>query len=230
MFKQIKTNSLSEEVVEQIFKSIKNNELKPGDKLPSEMELTKIFNVSRGTIREAMKYLENFGFISINPGSGTFINKTGFDLFLKKTAAFMFMGTNELKDLMEIRKLLEVYGVGQAARNANAEDITLIEKEIIEMELNIRDERKFIEHDINFHMLINKCSKNMFLGKIVEPIRFFYLQQQINAIKNPGVTKKSLNYHKKIWEAIKNKDVEEAKKEMSDHLENVEEIIVNNKL
>ena len=136
MFKKIKTKSLSEEVVKQIFDSFKNNELKPGDKLPSEMELSKIFNVSRGTIREAMKYLENFGFISINPGSGTYINKTGFDLFLNKTAASIFMNANELKNLMEIRKLLEVYGAGQAARNANAEDITLIEKEIIEMEQN----------------------------------------------------------------------------------------------
>lgn len=194
------------------------------------MELTKIFNVSRGTIREAMKYLENFGFISINPGSGTFINKTGFDLFLKKTAEFMFMGTNELKDLMEIRKLLEVYGVGQAARNANAEDITLIEKEIIEMEQNISDEKKFIEHDINFHMIVNTCSKNTFLEKIIEPIRFFYLQQQIDAIKNPSVTRKPLDYHIKIYEAIKNKDVEKVKKEMSSHLESIEKIIVKNKL
>ena len=142
-------------VFKTIHYSIRNNELKPGDKLPSEMELTKFFNVSRGTVREALKSLENFGFLTIKSGSGTYINEVKFDLFLKKVAPFMIMKKNEVIDLMEIREILEVYGAGIAAEHANDEDIAKMQSELLEMEEKISNGESFIEHDLNFHLLVS---------------------------------------------------------------------------
>ena len=61
IFEQIETENLSKKIIDQFLKAIAKRELKPGDKLPSLNNLSKIFNVSRGIVRESIKSLENIG-------------------------------------------------------------------------------------------------------------------------------------------------------------------------
>jgi GntR family transcriptional repressor for pyruvate dehydrogenase complex len=68
MFKSVKSNKISENIVEQIRKAIFEGRLKPGDKLPPERELMKNFKVSKATLREAMRSLEVLGFLEIREG------------------------------------------------------------------------------------------------------------------------------------------------------------------
>ena len=225
MFVSVSTKKISEVVVQQFIDNIKTGKIKAGDRVPSEIELTKIFNVSRGTLREAMKNLESMGVVVIKHGIGTYISKTILDNLIKRTIPILQINKNELKDLMEIRKVLEIFSASNAALMAEEDDLKKLEIEIQKMESNLANSDKFIEHDINFHLLIVNCSKNSLLIRILEPIRDSYLRQQIEAIKSPGITKKSLNFHKKIFEAIRNRNPELAKKYMSNHLEEIENII-----
>ena len=69
----IQRRSLADEVAEQVQKQIIDGELKEGDKLPIEAELMKEFGVGRSSIREAVKKLENMGYLKVQQGKGTFI-------------------------------------------------------------------------------------------------------------------------------------------------------------
>lgn len=226
MFKSIKTGNISKEIVKQFIDSIKNNELKAGDRLPPELELVKIFKVSRGTIREALKNLEVLGLITIKTGSGTFIKDIDAGNMLKTAISQIPVGKKELLDLIEIRKILETYGLSKAIENADEKDLKLIKNELIKMEKNINDDtNKFVENDINFHLLILKSTKNEILVKMVEAIRISLRAQQLGAVGTSGLLKRSLNYHKKIFNALEKRDFELAKEEISDHLKDVEKII-----
>jgi GntR family transcriptional regulator, transcriptional repressor for pyruvate dehydrogenase complex len=237
MFKEIKSKNLSREIVNQVIDSIKNNSLKVGDRIPSEIELTNIFKVSRGTIREAMKSLENFGLIEIKKGKGTFVTNINIDFFLKKLMPFLVVSKEELIKFLDIRILLEVYGIEEAVKNANERDIELIEAELSESKkefdhMKNKDKdfeesyRNYIEHDINFHILIGESTKNTILSKLLESVRLVYFEQQIRGVKNVSfLPEKGYLAHKKILEAIKNKDIEKAKSEMRKHIESTKSAI-----
>ena len=73
MFKKIKNKSVVQTVVDSITKAIINGELRPGDKIPTEMELADSFGVGRNSIREAIKILVYYGILEIRRAEGTFV-------------------------------------------------------------------------------------------------------------------------------------------------------------
>jgi len=245
MLKEIKNKNLSKEIVNQIIDSIKDNSLKIGDRVPSEIELTNIFKVSRGTVREAMKSLENFGLIEIKKGKGTFVTNINIDFFLKKLMPFLVFSKEDLKNFLDIRMLLEIYGIEEAVKNANERDIELMEKELLALKkefdhMKNQDKdfyesyKEYIEHDIEFHILIGESTKNTILAKLLESVRLVYFEQQIKGIRGISFPpERGYLEHKRILEAIKKRDAEKAKSEMRKHIEYtksnlIDEVMLNN--
>jgi len=237
MFKEINNKNLSKEIVNQVIDSIKNNSLKVGDRIPSEIELTNIFKVSRGTVREAMKSLENFGLIEIKKGKGTFVTNINIDFFLKNLMPFLIISKEDLIKFLDIRILLEVYGIEEAVKNSSEKDIELLEGELSELKkefnhMKNQDKdfyesyRNYIDHDIEFHILIGESTKNTILSKLLESVRLVYFEQQIKGIKGISFPpERGYLAHKRILEAIKNKDIEKAKSEMKKHIEDTKSLI-----
>lgn len=227
VFKIIKSKKLSGKIVQQFLNMLVRGELKPGDRLPSEVEMCEMFDVSRGTLREALKTLENMNLITIRQGIGAYINELGMNYFIKQVVPVIFLGRSEIIDLMEVRKILEVYAAGAAAINANDDDKDLLKDELEAMEENINDFEKFIEHDINFHIYISKASRNRVLPRIVEAIRLLYIKQQKEVVKKPGAAIRALEFHRKIYEEINENDIEGARKVMLNHMEDIERTIIS---
>jgi len=227
VFKVIKSKKLSGKIVQQFLNMMLKGDLKTGDRLPSEAELCEMFEVSRGTLREALKTLENLNLITIRPAIGAYVNELGMDYFIKQVMPIILLGRDEIIDLMEIRKILEVYAVGAAAVNAEENDKSLIRSELEAMNASLEDYDRFIEHDINFHMYISKASRNGVLPKIIEAIRLLYLKQQREVIKKPEAAERALNYHRAICNAIENGDVDRAKQMMLEHMEDIEKAIIS---
>jgi len=228
LFKIIGTKSLSSSVVEQFIDLIVQKKLKNGDKLPSETELCKAFNVSRGTLREGLKSLENFGLINSIRGSGSYISKYIIDDYLKSLTAILSLeiDMNSIIDLLEIRKVLEGYAVTKATKLIKKSELQLMHEEIIKAENAIEDNTKFIEHDINFHYIIYKTSGNMLLPRIIEIIRQLYIIQQYEVINKPNAAKRAVKFHKEILKSISEKDSLGAKEKMINHLEDIEKAIL----
>ncbi len=109
MFEAAKSSKISAQIVEQIRKAIFEGNLKPGDKLPSEKELIQTFQVSRATLREALRSLEVLGFLEIKKGAagGAFVVEMDMQKAMEGLINFFHFKDLSLHDLREVRLILE---------------------------------------------------------------------------------------------------------------------------
>ncbi|MGZ3604574.1 MAG: FadR/GntR family transcriptional regulator, partial [Thermodesulfobacteriota bacterium] len=130
MFDSVKSNKVSQHITEQIRNAIFDGRLKPGDKLPSEKELTERFKVSKVTLREALRSLEVLGFLEIRKGvsGGAFVTEVDMTKARDSFTNFLLFKNLSLKDLSEVRLLLEPYIAEKATLSITKEDLHRLEE------------------------------------------------------------------------------------------------------
>jgi GntR family transcriptional repressor for pyruvate dehydrogenase complex len=156
--------------MKQILKSIETGQLKPGDKLPTEHELIKMFGVGRSTIREATSTLSMLGYLHRYQGKGCFVCE---DLDPARAAGFALQdiqAATNIIDLVEVREILECNAVRLAARRADPEDIEGISNALSKMKKNRSDLVLFIEHDFEFHIALARASRNQLILEMMRRI------------------------------------------------------------
>jgi GntR family transcriptional repressor for pyruvate dehydrogenase complex len=226
MFESVKSNKISENIVEQIRKAIFEGSLKPGDKLPPERELMKNFKVSKATLREALRSLEVLGFLEIRKGvsGGPFVTevdmKTARDSFIN----FLHFKNLSLNDLTEVRLLLESHIAEKVAHAISEEDLNRLKKLIEESEYvlkhNIPIESR--KNEIEFHRIIGSITGNPILMFILDFVENLLIDTK--EILQPGkdFSKKVLNAHKRIYKALLTRNAQKAHEEMIKHIKEVE--------
>ena len=145
-------------------------EMKPGDRLPTEKELTEVFGVSRSTLREAMKYLRAENVVVIRQGSGTFVSAgTGIG---EDPLGLHFTDQKYLiQNLFETRMLIEPQIAGLAVQRATPQDIKNLERLVAEMDQIQINSTATAEMDVQFHTAVAKTKgkKDLLLTKPVNP-------------------------------------------------------------
>jgi DNA-binding FadR family transcriptional regulator len=215
-----------ETAVDFVINNVKNllitKKLIPGDRLPSESELCKSMAVSRSSLREAMKILSAFGIVEIKRGDGTYIaqadNKVKFDPFLFS----LIQSQPDIKDLAELRGLMEHSIVRLIIENAGEEDIKNIQKAHSNMETVIA-RGVFTPQEISyceglFHNALGRATKN----KLVEKIYGFVMELFDPSIKRTHENEKTglsvLRIHKNILDSLVEKDYEKAYKAVEESI------------
>ena len=117
-----------EYVIDNIRQMIADGELQAGQKLPSERELAEKFNVSRVPIREALKILEYMGVLDSSPGDGTYVKNTSAQSLVSKMNFSFDATADTIRDLLELRIVLETFAAYHAAQRRTDEDIASIQK------------------------------------------------------------------------------------------------------
>lgn len=221
---------LGEIASEKIIKLIVDDNLKIGDKLPNEYELADKLGVGRSTIREAIKALVSRNILEIKRGSGTFI-KCG----VADDPLGLIFVKDKLKlavDLLEIRFMIEPKIASLAAQNATQEDIKEISKLCDEVEELILKGVPHIQKDIEFHTAIARSSKNLVTTNLV-PIINKSISVFID-VTNTQLKNETIETHRDILNAIKNKNANEAHDAMLLHLvhnrRNINKVVQENKL
>jgi GntR family transcriptional repressor for pyruvate dehydrogenase complex len=154
----------------EILNSIETGQLKPGDKLPTERELTRMFGVARSTIREAVSALALLGYLEVVQGRGTFLRE---DLNLASPSDFALsdiQAAANIIDLVEVREMLEGNVVRLAAERADAEDIHRIRKAVMQMKQATDDLEGFIRHDFEFHIALARSTGNRMIYGMMKQI------------------------------------------------------------
>ncbi len=188
---------------------IKNN-MMPGDRLPSETELIQAYNVSRSTLREAMKSLSAENIVEIKRGNGTFVSKN-FGV-AKDPFGIAFSNSPDLiEDLLEARLLIEPQVAVLAVAKATKKDLTKLEGIINELNKIDGNSKVANELDIEFHLALAKCTKNNVLSRIVPIIIDSICLGYTETVNITESFDKAKRLHTKIYEAILNKDVLAAK-------------------
>ena len=220
-FKKLNKQNYSDQIIAQIKDMIERGELKPGDKLPSERELAVKWGVSRLPIREALKTLQFIKVLEGKQGEGYIVrsldNVRLLDL-IEETSEFGKI----MEDYKEVRLILEVKAVEVACVRRNERDLQKMALALEEMEKELQaDPDGGVRGSLLFHDAVLKGSHN----KLIQSIYYFYneivYEGRLRAKEIPGGYKESLQAHKAIYEAIRDRDIIAATNLMKNHIENV---------
>ncbi|MFT3962969.1 FadR/GntR family transcriptional regulator [Propionivibrio sp.] len=224
-----KTNAC-DQIVERIKQSIISGEFKIGERLPTELQLTEMFGVSRVPVREALRTLRQAGFLVTKHGVGTFVNIVSPDIMGNEFGAFMFLQDKSIIEMLQLRRLLEVESARLAAMNATAMDV----KKIKEFEALAREEilklragkdNSFYAADLGFHVAIAEASHNgiyvRFINSIHETLHF----HQFLSLRETTDHDEVIQYHQGVCAAIVERNPEKASSMMDGHIKRVEKLI-----
>jgi GntR family transcriptional repressor for pyruvate dehydrogenase complex len=190
--------SASERVAERLLSLISSGNIAPGDKLPSENELSKALQVSRPVVREALRGMAMMGIVASRQGGGCYVT-----------------------DLKPQRLMAPLSFAPEAAQRATAAQVTTL-RELVEAGFKLVDDPVgFRVMDAEFHALIATAADNDFLEKVCSSLYSLAIEQRRKASAKPGVLQRSARDHAEIVEAIAAKDPGAASAAMGRHVENI---------
>lgn len=228
--KPVVTKRIYQEIIGQFVEMIRTGTLREGERLPPERSLAEMFQVSRPSVREALRVLETIGLVEIRAGGGAYLRELNLAPFLSMFAPLFTSREGFELELLELRELLESRAVGLAAGNCSEGDIRYLEEPITMMRnaLELEDPRAGAKSDILFHTRIIEISGNYVLRKALEFVNSL-LEISIEGGRSLVLEKvedaaQLYDDHRRIFEAIKGNDVDLAKGLMAAHLDMVKEI------
>jgi GntR family transcriptional repressor for pyruvate dehydrogenase complex len=196
-----------------------DGELRKGDKLPGERELAQRFEVSRASIREALKILSLQGLLH-RTNAGTVVT-TDFLKIIEETLTLkILLEDSSYTEISAARLVLEKSMVALAAKNITESELVLLENHLDIMDQAAKEEAMddFVTSDVEFHRLIALFSRNSVLNSLYNSIIFLLFKVQTQVAYDKGVMQESTAYHRKIYQALAQKDAHLAEKEMEAHL------------
>lgn len=213
--------TLIDSIVAEIRDKVISGELKEGQMLASQDDLAKEMGVSRASLREALNHLRLMGLIETRHGSGSVVRRKTPVAFIDSLSSLLTMDRASAAELLDARLYLESAVVAVAAKNASEEDLKGMKQLVkgMERDFKVGDIESFTSRDVQFHMLIAQSTKNRVLAKVVEIIREI-LRQFIKKFfaTVPASVSDAIEYHKLIYEAIKDRDPEGAQRHMEAHI------------
>ena len=220
-FQPIKQEKISTKIAEQIKSLINDGELKPGDALPPERELVKVFNVSRASLREALNTLAGMGFLEMSQKHRTIVKSLASGRITDPLHHLLREDIQTVFELIEVRKAVESWSAYHAAKRATADDIASLEKSLESMRSKIEQGISVIEDDANFHVAISEATHNKIQTHLMFSI-YDILKESLGKYYESIKMRVVYEQHCKVVEAIKTRDSALASRRMHEHLEYVE--------
>ncbi len=225
-FQALPRNTLAEQVTEQLEDFIVSQHLQAGDRLPSERELAKQFGVSRTVVREAVRALQARSMVEVSSGSGTVVRDVSTQSVSKSFSMLLRQGRPHVDYglVSEVRRLLEVEMSGLAAARRTADDLEKLQEIVHTMDEMQRDRESFARIDVEFHVAVAAATHNNLFVVMLESLADIMLEVRLTGYETPGAATHAIDYHTRIYEAVRDQDVEAARRVMSEHLDMSEHI------
>ncbi|MHB0870251.1 MAG: FadR/GntR family transcriptional regulator [Chloroflexota bacterium] len=218
-FERVQRTLTYEAIVDQFRHLIEEGELRPGDRLPPERELALTLSVSRATLREAFRVLENAGLVASKIGRGRFVAEpwpseeslSTISQAIEESAVF---------DLLEVRRFLEVPMAGLAAERVTPEDLIRMEETLHPF---LDSDPTGIGLDTGFHLSIAQAARNAVYRRFVSSELFLF--HRLGSVMLSAAARLALSNqdHRRIFEAIRRRDRHEASAAMLRHIDGIEE-------
>ena len=227
----IKRTTVTEQASEEIRKYLLSGELKTGDKLATETELSVMLGVGRSTVREAIRILQAMGYVELRPGKGAFAAvTTEEEVRSLRDHAKDWFAVNErtMEEFLQVRHLVEPKAAALAAGFIGEEGAAELERELVRFEEALGNPAELAAADRNFHTLIVRESNNQLLYQFYLQTKDLFLQYSTRSFTFSGDTAmNTLEEHKKILSAIRAGDAEGACAAMTEHLNIAEDRLEN---
>ncbi len=206
------------DVINKLKDYIEFKNLEPGDKLPSERMLSEKFEVSRSNIREVIQKLEFYGILNSKPQSGTFIADIGKIAMIGMLDDILQLREPDFRSLVETRILFELEIVSLAAKRRTDEDLEKISQTLEAYKTKVLNNESAVEEDLLFHLAIARASKNATLNTfmlIITPEIITNFEKY--HVCDSGMSRKGIDEHQAVFEAIKDQDSDRATEMMKNH-------------
>ena len=203
---------LREVVAEALRDAIKSGTLAPGQRL-MEIQLAEELGVSRTPVREAIRKLEQEGYVVTVPRRGAYVAS---------------VSIRDINEIFEIRAALEVLACELAAERITEEEQERLERLLVAIggQIEAGDMEKIVETDMRFHDLLYQASRNTRLVGIISNLREQLTRFRSASMSFPGRLKETLEEHREIVDAIAQGDVQGAKQAAEAHMEKAERTLL----
>lgn len=218
--KPINRIPVTTQIAESIKDSIIKGQFKIGEKLPAEQKLCDILGVSRSSIREAMKELQAQGFVELKSGRGAFVRDNQPHDY-ESLRNWFIESAPSLEEFNQVRQSIEPSVVALATKNATKKEIQEL-KDLHEKFIfaNIENNTsKLANLDEQFHTQIIKMAHNSIFTQINKLVVVGLRKYRIKAIALKENSSNTIKEHERIYNAIEQRNIEESKSAMIDHLQ-----------
>jgi GntR family transcriptional repressor for pyruvate dehydrogenase complex len=216
----IRRSRIYERIVEQIQRLIHDGDLAPGDQLPPERVLAETFQVSRASVREALRALELRGLIEGRQGGGTFVRVLSSDDLIPPMASALLAGA-EMDQLMEVREMLEPHIAELAALRATPETLAEMEALLERQAARVGRGEIPIEEDTAFHNALAISTGNGVLLRLLSLMADLLEESRARWFQSPDRPAQSLAGHRRVLDAVRRHDRAGAYAAMADHVRRV---------
>jgi DNA-binding FadR family transcriptional regulator len=217
----VERNSLADQVAKKILDLVRTGNLKPGDQLPPERDLAQMLQVSRPSLREAMRGLQILGVVKTRQGGGASISSLDAADLLGPLQFLITLNALNVNALYESRFLIDGGIARMAAERLSEADILRLDAMVIVQEKLVTDPIGFRVSDLEFHRTIMEATGNPFLVRVSHSLYVLGMEFRRIASESPGVLKQSLADHKAIVAALTARNPAAAQHAMEVHMQNV---------
>lgn len=226
----IKRRKLYEDVVERLQAMMLSGKLAPGDVLPSERELTEMFQVGRTSVREALFALQRAGLVSLRNGERAYVTRPSADVLVGElglTVKYMLATPQGVRELQQARAMLEMSLARHAARHATPEDVSRLKQALETNGRAIGDLNEFTRTDVAFHLVLAEMPRNTIFISLHTALAGWLAEQRLTSLRASGADLAAYEAHRNIYEAVAAHDADAAERHMQAHLASVESFYWN---
>lgn len=215
--------AVTDEAIVKIKEMLLRGELRPGDRLPPEKELSDALGLSRNSLREAVKALELIRVLDVRRGDGTYVTSLEPSLLLEAMSFVIDIHQDHtILDLFEVRRLLEPAAASMATLKATRADLDRLTEMLDEVgpETSVED---LVAHDVTFHGLISDLSGNTYLSTLLESLSGRTLRARIwRGLTEEHSVERTLAEHRAIVDAMALGDTDLVRSWVTVHISGVE--------
>jgi GntR family transcriptional repressor for pyruvate dehydrogenase complex len=213
--------TLTEDVMQHLISSIRDGEVKPGEKLPSERELSQQLDVSRSCVREALQALAMIRLIDIKPGRGAYVRSLLPEEVLDANVLSRLIQGDSLAALVETRMILEVEIARLAAERRTEDELLALGRIIEAASSEYITIDQLLAYDLEFHEELCRATNNPVLVTLYQSILPLLADSRKKVNLIPGARDKAWVFHRAIYEAVRKQDGAAARQAMTEHLEDL---------
>ncbi len=227
----IQKQSVVEAIIEELRSLIDSGYVTQGSKLPPERELAKMLNVSRPSLRIAIRALSLLGIFENRQGDGTYLTRSD-QWPIEPLSILLSIKKGTLLDIFEARECIENTCAGYAAIRRDEGDLLEMQKSLDRMRANFNNPDKYIEHCLHFHKLVILAAKNPVLTDLTEKLYRLLEETPDSNRKYPTelYRETSFQQHVEIFESIKHGDVKRTTDTMAEHMRHIKDQLIRRKI
>lgn len=214
-----------EEIARRLQSLVETGNLKPGDRLPPERQLATLFGVSRNSVREAIKSLEQQGVLKSRHGAGTYISAASQAELARQLGEAFARERHRLEDIFELRLLLEPQIARLAATRISPLTLERLDAIMEAYGEAMRNDLPVFEIDQGFHDAIATATGNQCIVRLMEQMNDMLAESRDEALQSPTRSLRALEDHRKILGALRRRDADDAAVAMAEHLERTRKIV-----